>query len=97
MNFRALPPFGGDARAVAEVVNGLMQGKSNNTGTVTLTAGATTTLIDPRLGADSVVLLMPASSSAPSAGVYVTDRQKGQCTLNHASGVNRVFSYVIVG
>ena len=31
--FRTLPPFGGDQRQVSEVVRGLMDGKSNNTGT----------------------------------------------------------------
>lgn len=64
--FRALPPFGGDERAVAEVVNGLMNGKSNNTGSVTIaTGGATTTTIyDSRISADSVILLVPKSAAA---------------------------------
>lgn len=59
--FRVLPPFGGDQRSVAEVVNGIMNGKTNNTGSVTLaTGGATTTTItDARIGIDSVILLMP--------------------------------------
>jgi hypothetical protein len=59
--YRVLPPFGGDQRAVAEVVNGIMNGKTNNTGSVTLaTGGATTTTItDARIGIDSVILLMP--------------------------------------
>ena len=34
--FRTLPPFGGDQRAVAEVVRGVMDGKTNNTGRLTL-------------------------------------------------------------
>ncbi len=34
--FRLLPPFGADQRGVAEVVNGIMNGKTNNTGSVTL-------------------------------------------------------------
>ena len=59
--FRRLPPFGGDQRAVAEVVNNIMDGKTNNTGTVTLaTSGATsTTITDARIGISSVILLMP--------------------------------------
>jgi hypothetical protein len=32
--FRRLPPAGGDQRAVAEIVNGMMDGKTNNTGTI---------------------------------------------------------------
>jgi hypothetical protein len=40
VQFRTLPQFGGDPRAVAEIVNGIMNGKTNNTGVVTLaTAG----------------------------------------------------------
>ena len=64
--FRSLPAFGGDQRAVAEVVRGIMDGKTNNTGTLTLaTGGATsTTLTDRRIGPDSVILFAPASAAA---------------------------------
>jgi len=64
--FRSLPPFGGDQRQVAEVVRGIMDGKTNNTGTITLaTGGATsTTLNDRRISTDSVILFAPASSAA---------------------------------
>jgi hypothetical protein len=64
--FRRLPPFGGDQRAVAEIVNGIMDGKTNNTGTVTLaTSNATTTTItDARIGIDSTILLVPSSDAA---------------------------------
>ena len=64
--FRSLPAFGGDQRAVAEVVRGIMDGKTNNTGTLTLaTGGATsTTLTDRRIGPDSVILFVPSSAAA---------------------------------
>ena len=64
--FKSLPPFGGDQREVAEVVRGIMDGKTNNTGTLTLaTGGATsTTLTDRRIGPDSVILFVPSSSAA---------------------------------
>jgi hypothetical protein len=60
--FRRLPPFGGDQRAVAEVVNGIMDGKTNNTGSVTLATGgaATTTITDARIGIDSKIILIPS-------------------------------------
>ena len=66
--FRSLPAFGGDQRAVAEVVRGIMDGKTNNTGTITLATGGatTTTLTDRRIGPDSVILFTPASSAAYS-------------------------------
>ena len=64
--FRLLPPFGSDQRGVAEVVNGIMNGKTNNTGTVTLATGnaTTTTINDARIGIDSVILLAPSSAAA---------------------------------
>ena len=67
--FRRLPPFGGDQRAVAEIVNGIMDGKTNNTGAVTLATGgaATTTITDARIGVGSVILLMPTDDTSAAA------------------------------
>ena len=64
--FRRLPPFGGDQRAVAEIVNGIMDGKTNNTGLITLNTGnaTSTTLTDARIGIDSFILLIPSSDAA---------------------------------
>jgi len=64
--FRQLPTFGGDQRAVAEIVNGIMNGKTNNTGTVTLATGnaTSTTITDARIGIDSTILLIPSSDAA---------------------------------
>ena len=66
VQFRTLPPFGGDARQTAEVVRGIMDGKTNNTGNFTLaTSGATsTTIYDERIGYDSVILFEPTSAAA---------------------------------
>jgi len=64
--FKSLPPFGGDQREVSEVVRGIMDGKTNNTGTLTLATGGalTTTLTDRRIGPDSVIIFVPASAAA---------------------------------
>jgi hypothetical protein len=64
--YRSLPSFGGDERAVAEVVRGIMDGKTNNTGTFTLaTGGAIASVMrDRRIGSSSVILFTPASSAA---------------------------------
>ena len=64
--YRSLPAFGGDQRAVAEVVRGVMDGKTNNTGSITLAVGSavTTTLTDQRIGVDSVIVFVPASAAA---------------------------------
>jgi len=66
VQFRTLPPFGGDQRQTAEVVRGIMDGKTNNTGTITLATGyaTSTTLYDERIGYDSYIALIPASNAA---------------------------------
>ena len=60
--YRKLNPSGGTPREISEVVNNLVEGKSNNTGAITLATGgaSTTTLYDERIGYDSVVLLSPS-------------------------------------
>jgi hypothetical protein len=64
--FRVLPPFGGEPRAVAEILNGVMNGKTNNTGTITLNTGnlTTTELIDERISIDTKIILIPFSDAA---------------------------------
>jgi hypothetical protein len=64
--FRVLPPFGSDQRGVAEIVNGIMNGKTNNTGTITLNTGnlTTTELIDERISIDTKIVLIPFSDAA---------------------------------
>jgi len=71
MIFRTLPPFGGDQRAVAEIVRGIMDGKTNNTGTVTLNTGnaTTTTITDARIGVESKIILIPYSAAAYVSGL----------------------------
>lgn len=64
--YRTLPPFGASERLVAEVVRGLMDGKSNNTGFLTLATGnaTSTTLYDERIGYDSIIMFVPFSTAA---------------------------------
>ena len=64
--FQTLPVFGGDQRQVAEVVRGVMNGKTNNTGEITLATGnaTTTTLYDERIGYDSLIFFVPVSAAA---------------------------------
>jgi hypothetical protein len=64
--FRTLPVFGADERQVSEVVRGVMDGKTNNTGTITLATGnaTTTTLYDGRIGNESLIFLVPLSAAA---------------------------------
>ena len=64
--YRKLNPAGGTPREVSEVVNNLVEGKSNNTGTITLATGnaTTTTINDERIGYDSIILIAPVTESA---------------------------------
>ena len=64
--FRTLPQFGADPRNVAEIVRQIMNGKTNNTGTVTLATGnaTTTTLFDERISPDTKIVLIPFSAAA---------------------------------
>lgn len=64
--FRVLPYPGGTPRQISEVVNNLMNGKSNNTGTITLATGnaTSTTLYDERISANTKIVLIPFSDAA---------------------------------
>jgi len=66
MMFRKLPPIGGDPRAVAEILNLVLDGKTNNTGTITLATGnaTSTTLFDERISVDTKIILIPFSDAA---------------------------------
>ena len=67
--YRKLAWQGGEPREVAEIVNNLVEGKSNNTGEVTLATGnaTSTTIYDERIGYNSVILLMATTASAANA------------------------------
>jgi hypothetical protein len=64
--YRKLNPSGSEPREISEVVNNLVNGKSNNTGDITLNTGwaTTTTIFDERIGFNSYIGLMPISDAA---------------------------------
>jgi len=66
MTFRVLPYQGGTPREISEIVNNIMNGKTNNTGTVTLATGnaTTTTLYDERISPETKIILIPFSAAA---------------------------------
>ncbi len=67
--YRKLNWQGGTPREVSEVVNNLVEGKSNNTGEITLAAGGatTTTIYDERIGFNSYIGLEPKTQTSASA------------------------------
>ena len=98
--YRTLNYMGSNPREVAEVVNNLAAGKSNNTGNVTLTASSTTTTLnDERLGFDSVVLLSPLTANAAAQNPYISTKAKGSVVITHTSvaSTDLNFDYIIVG
>lgn len=64
--FRILNPAGSNPREISEVVNNTMNGKTNNTGSITLATGwaTTTTINNERIGYDSIILLAPSTNPA---------------------------------
>lgn len=64
--YRKLNPAGATPREISEVVNNLVEGKSNNVKTITLNTGwaTTTTIYDERIGFNSIILLTPSSDTA---------------------------------
>ena len=70
MQFRRLQPQYATTREIAEVANLILNGKTNNTGTITLeTGGATTTTIyNERISPDSQIILVPLTISSASTG-----------------------------
>lgn len=89
-------------RQIAIVLNNSLDGKLNSTGSITLSANATTsTLADRRLGIDSVISFMPTTANA-SAGItslYVSSQGKQTATLTHANNgqTDKTYKYIIIG
>ncbi len=98
--YRTLNYMGSNPREVAEVTNGIMNGKTNNTGSVTLRASNTTTTItDERLGFDSIILLSPLTANAAAQTPYISTKAKGSVIITHTSTAHTDlnFDYIIVG
>ena len=95
-------------RKLLRVVAGIMQGKTNNTGSVTLTAnaGSTTVTLPPnKLGQDTVILFMPTTANAATefgAGtIYVSARNvaNNTFTITHVNNAqnDRTFNFALIG
>lgn len=104
--FQGLGGFPGSIEAAWHVLrvaySNLLAGKTNNTGSVTLTANATsTTLTDTRIGGSSIILFSPATANAATAtaNLYVSAVGDGTATLTHSNNAqtDRVFNYAVIG
>jgi hypothetical protein len=93
--FRRLASQGGTPRDTSEVVNGILNGKTNNTGTVTLANGGatSTTLYDERISPDSKIILLPASGSAFSDSAPYGEFQNNTDQLAPSAGSTAVVAW----
>jgi len=103
MSFRT-PGAATSDRDLRSIVGEIRSGKLNaaDASSVTLTPSVTTTtLTDSRIGAGSVILLMPTTANAAAAlgGLYVSARTTGSATLTHANtaAVDKTFAYLVIG
>lgn len=90
------------ARRVADTVNAMLRGRSNSVGTVTLTAGATSTVVtDNRFQSQMTVILTPTTANAATAiaTTYLSSRGVGTFTLTHANtaDTDKTFLYARLG
>lgn len=96
------------ARTVTDSVVAHSNGKTNNTGTVTLGANTTSTVVTlaaGRLGNDTIVLLSPTTASAATefgaGSLYLSARDVDAktFTLTHANtaDTDKIFDYILVG
>ncbi len=86
----------------AESINGLIDGRQDVTGAVTLAANAATTVVeDNKFESQMTPVFVPTTANAAGAlsGMYVSARINGGFTLTHANTAttDRTFQYVRFG
>ena len=90
IGYNRLNPAVATPREVASAVNLLIDGKSNNRGTFTLAANATTTTVtDLRSGSESVILFTPMTATAAAENGPGPRRGGGDTVASKAPGVER--------
>ena len=91
-------PFNGlwSNRYVSEVVNGMMNGKINATGEVTITDGTIQVLKDERIAVESVILFT-ARANSQFGLPYVKTKRKGEAVLGYEGATPAIFDYVVLG
>lgn len=102
MSVMSISPDEQDRRRQNQVIQQLSQGRSNATGTFTLTAGATSTVVTAtNCGAGSQVLFSPKTANAAGAlaTTYISAIVNGSFTVTHANAgtTDRTFGYVTLG
>lgn len=84
-------------RDIITAINQLIQGRSNATGSVTLSTGTSTVVTKTDIPADAAVFLSPQTASAAATAWQITVGT-GQFTITHASGAaDRTFRWLVIG
>ena len=91
-----------DPKKIVLAIQQLAAGRSNATGSVTLTANAGSTAVtDNNFAAASTVYFTATTSNAATGvtAMYVSARAKGTFTITHANNAqaDRTYLYAIVG
>jgi ABC-type amino acid transport substrate-binding protein len=100
---RRLPPSGTTERDRDFTINQLIDGRSNAVGTVTLTAGTTTTTVAKDIfNGDAEPFLFPQTANAATElgnGTIRAIVTAGLLTITHANNgqTDRTFSYAVLG
>lgn len=89
-------------RDAVTAIQQLAEGRSNASGTVTLTANDTTTTVShPAIGSTAAIVLTPQSANAAGAlaTTYVSAQATGTYTLTHANAatLDRTFRWAATG
>jgi hypothetical protein len=90
-------PFNGlwNNRDVSEVTNGIMNGKINATGEITITKSEQT-LTDERIAPTSVILFS-ARSNTGFGLPFVKSKTKGSAVIGYSGTTSVTFDYVVLG
>jgi hypothetical protein len=97
-----LTPSDENPRRIASALNRVIEGRTDNYGSVTLRAGETTTTVtDQNASENSTIVLSPrtANAAAALATTYVGSKLNKSFVLTHASNsqTDKTFDYAVIG
>ena len=91
-----------EPRKIASSINRIVEGRTDNYGSVTLTANDTTTTVTNQWASEnSTIVLSPrtANAAAAVATTYVSSKLNGSFVLTHANNAqtDKTFDYAMIG
>ena len=99
-----ISPFETNPRRISTALNQAIDGRTDNYGSVTLTANTAQTVVTlstTQVSANSTILMTPrtANAAAALATTYVSAKANGSFTLAHANNAqtDKTFDYAWIG